>query len=106
MDMDYHKEQVMSEGLEFLGPRGGELAIAFGAGCAAGYAFCVRTIHTMLQRHTDKQHEECVERITNLEKALKIMEERWLYGTSRQMAQMSDSSIRVLGEEKLGGPIT
>lgn len=99
-------------GLDFVGPNGGEIAIAFGTGCAAGYAFCVRTIHKMLQMHSDKQHEECVARIEKLEAEKKrledrvhIIEERWMMGSERQRAQLHDSSVRVLGADKLGGPV-
>lgn len=102
----------MSFGLDFIGPRGGELAIAFATGCGAGYAFCVRTIHKMLQTHSDAAHEECVRRITKLEEEkrelsdrVQLIEERWMMGANRQLAQVHDSSVRVLGAEKLGGPV-
>lgn len=97
---------------DLLGPLGGQLALAFAAGCAAGYAFCVRTIHRMLQLHTEKEHERCMERIAALEKErdrveerLKVVEDRWVSGTQRELAQLHISSVRVLGADKLGGPV-
>lgn len=96
--------------LDFLGSNGGQIAIAFGTGCAAGYAFCVRTIHQMLKTHSEHAHDECIKRIEKLEEEkqkladrLHLIEERWMMGTERQKLQLSDSSIHLLdSQNKLG----
>lgn len=100
----------MGFGVDFGGAHGGELAIAFGTGCAAGYAFCLRTVHKMLQAHADKEHSTCLQRIEKLEndkgkleERVHLLEERLVMGAIRQREQLSDSSIRILGEDKLGG---
>jgi hypothetical protein len=92
-----------------LGPDGGQIAIAFGAGCTAGYAFCIRTVYKMLGKHADKQHADCLEHVESLRadnralnERMTILEDRLYTGTVRQMTQMRESGIRVLGEEKIG----
>lgn len=96
---------------QLLGPLGGQLALAFGAGCAAGYAFCIRTVYKLLNSHHDIQHQAClaaIDRLRSDNEELKqrviVLEDRLYHGTSRQLDQIRDSSIRVLGEHKLGKP--
>lgn len=91
-----------------LGPFGGQLALAFGAGCAAGYAFCVRTVYKLLGSHGDARHADCIKQIEALKDAneelklrVVVLEDRLYSGSNRQMAQMRDSEIRVLGADKL-----
>jgi hypothetical protein len=38
----------------FTGAAGGSLAIAFGAGCAAGYGFAIRTAYRAVKQRLDK----------------------------------------------------
>ena len=38
----------------FTGAGGGSLAIAFGAGCAAGYGFAIRTAYRAVKQRLDK----------------------------------------------------
>ena len=102
----------MSAGLDYLGPVGGQLALAFGAGCIAGYGFCMRTIYKLLQTSSDTRHEDCMKRITDLEadkeelkQRLVIVEDRLFSGTVRQLAQLEESGLRILGADKLGGPV-
>lgn len=87
-----------------LGPMGGELAIAFGAGCAAGYAFCLRTVYKMLKANCDAHIESLQKENTAVRHRLAIAEDRLYQGTSRQMAQIRESEVRVLGANKLGQP--
>jgi hypothetical protein len=87
-----------------LGPFGGQLAIAFGAGCTAGYAFCIRTIYRLLNKHAETQHADCQMQVNMLRERLTILEDRLHSGTMRQMAQMRESEVRVIGEDKLGRP--
>jgi hypothetical protein len=94
---------------DLLGPLGGQLALAFGAGCAAGYAFCLRTVHKMLGEHAQLQYKECLDRVETMQRAndklqerVTTLEERLYSGTARQMAQIRESELRVLGADKLG----
>lgn len=95
---------------DFLGPLGGQLALAFAAGCAAGYAFCMRTLYKMLKDQKKGEHDDCMERIGALEKdkdelkaRVLILEDRLYHGGLRQAQQIRESTVHVLGREKLGG---
>lgn len=86
-----------------LGEHGGQLAIAFGAGCVAGYGFCMRTIYKLLQSHRDKEHDICMDRIQSLEREKEAlsyritqMEDRMFHGQERQLAQIRESSLRII----------
>ena len=88
-----------------LGPSGGQLAIAFGAGCAAGYAFCIRTVYKLLGNHSDSRHNDCMKRIEELASENKklndrivTLEERLYMGSNRQLAQVHESSVKLLDE--------
>lgn len=59
-----------------LGPMGGQLALAFGTGCAAGYAFCLRTVYKLLATHKDDENKTCIERINKLENENNDLRER------------------------------
>ena len=92
---------------QLLGPLGGQLAIAFGAGCASGYAFCLRTVYKLLSVHTDARHNDCMQRIVKLEEEredlkqrITILEDRLYSGHARQMEQMRESTVRIIGEDK------
>lgn len=92
-----------------LGAAGGQLALAFAAGAAAGYGFCLRTVYKMLGAHKDKEHSTCLERIEILEKEknelqvrMSVMEDRYYTGQLRQAAQIRESTAQILGPEKLG----
>lgn len=87
-----------------LGPRGGELALAFGAGCTAGWAFCMRTLYKVLKERRDAEHEEAKARAAVLESELKQTNER-LFGEMRQLSQVRESSFEVLDTDgKFGSP--
>lgn len=92
-----------------LGPQGGQLALAFGTGCAAGYAFCLRTVYKLLASHKDAENKTCMERINllasennDLRERMTVLEDRWYMGSQRQTEQIRQSSVQVLGKEKLG----
>ena len=40
------------------GAAGGQLAMAFGAGCAAGYSFAIRTAYRAVKQRLDKVEED------------------------------------------------
>ncbi|AHE52649.1 hypothetical protein [Sphingomonas sanxanigenens] len=110
-----------------LGPYGGVVAGAFGTGCAAGYAFCVRTILKVSDGRLDefraeiaRERKDCDERISSinddrreerkayegrisrLEKRVFELEDRSYTGQLRQMAQVRQSS-KDMGIIELGG---
>jgi hypothetical protein len=94
---------------KFLGPDGGLLAIAFAAGCTMGYAFCVRTLYKILKEQKATDHDSCLERIAALERdkeelksRLTLLEDRLYHGQARQLEQIRDSSVEILGRHKLG----
>lgn len=95
-----------------LGEHGGQLAVAFGAGCVAGYGFCMRTIYKLLQTRSDAEHQRCLDRIDVLEREkdaleyrMKEVEDRVYMGQLRQLEQIRESSLTILGGEQLGrGP--
>lgn len=94
-----------------LGPIGGQLALAFGVGCATGYAFCLRTVYKLLSKHSGERLSDCVKRIEGLkasnkrlEERIVLLEERLYSGSIRQMSQMRESEVRVLGVDRLGRP--
>lgn len=81
----------------FIGPFGGIVAIAFGAGAAAGWAFASQTVLKLVT----KEREECERRIGLLEARVRELEERYIGGLERQLGQIRQSSVSVLrkGEE-------
>lgn len=88
---------------QFLGAHGGQLALAFGSGCVAGYGFCMRTIYRLLEKHTEKQLTACTDRIEVLENdkkelhaRMQMVEDRLYTGQERQLAQIKLSSGRVM----------
>ena len=89
----------------FLGAHGGQLALAFGSGCVAGYGFCMRTIYKLLETKSEKEHQECLNRIVKLEEEkqdlttrLGIIEDRLFSGQERQLAQIRQSTVHLLPE--------
>ena len=95
---------------QLLGPLGGALAVAFGGGCAAGYTFCIRTVYKLLGDGHAKLHNSCLERVEILEREkhdlaerVRLLEERLYYGHARQLEQVRESTVRVLGADKIGG---
>jgi hypothetical protein len=95
-----------------LGPLGGALGIAFAAGSAAGYAFCVRTVYKLLGEGNNKLYDNCLEHCKQLQdenddlrKRALVLEERLYFGQTRQLEQIRDSSVTILGRDKLAGGI-
>lgn len=98
------------DAIDFLGAHGGQIALAFGAGCVAGYGFCMRTIYQLSQSRSEKEHQRCLDRIMDLEKEkdslltrMKDVEDRVYSGQLRQLEQIRESSVRILGGSNIGG---
>lgn len=78
------------------GPLGGIIAIAYGAGAASGYAFCLRTMYKILKAQADKDEQGCKQRILELTnekndllRQVETLQERLIGGLERQQMQTS-----------------
>lgn len=97
------------------GPLGGILAIAYGAGAASGYAFCLRTMYKILKAQSEKDESECKDRIAKaesevgriqdkceaLQRECDSLKERLIGGTERQLAQVRDSGLKMVEKGKI-----
>lgn len=91
----------------FLGPFGGLIAVAYGAGAASGYAFCLRTMYTVLKSQNDKHEKNCEEEITELKKIIaekdqdiKALNERLIFGVERQRLATHDAGVYLIEKQK------
>lgn len=75
----------------FTGAAGGSLALAFGAGCAAGYGFAIRTAYRAVKQRLDKVEQDQKE-----ERATCRMEIMALQTRQRELEDM------LLGRRALG----
>lgn len=89
-----------------LGPLGGVVALAFAAGAAAGWGFCVATILRVtnkqiarLEKELEQERADCAREIAELKQRLQIVEDRYTTGMERQLGQIRRSSRRILGDE-------
>lgn len=94
------------------GPLGGIIAIAYGAGAASGYAFCLRTMYKILRTQADKDESECKERLLEANKEIerlqekcdtrdgeiRVLNERLIMGIERQRLQANESGLKLLGK--------
>lgn len=99
----------MSGGFEFsqlLGPAGGIISLAYGAGCASGWVFCNSTQLKIANRRIDELHiemlaerAECNRRIQNLEddnrRLARDMRDE-MKGMKAQLKQVRQSSTRII----------
>lgn len=92
-----------------LGPIGGVIALAYAAGAASGYAFCLRTMYKILKIQADKDETECEKRldaadhkIQALEDQVKLLNERLLHGMERQHDQVNRAGIYLLNKKDIG----
>lgn len=112
-----------------LGPVGGLLGLAFGAGATAGWGFAIRTSFRTVKKQLEKVesliederreakqaiaaerddchrrmaalHDECNRRIHNLEARVQEVEDRYMSGMERQALQVRESSIRVIRKNR------
>lgn len=97
--------EVAFSASSLLGPYGGAIGIAFGAGATAGWFFAERTVLKLtrkqvddLKTESDRRDAECNKRITHLENELNDMRERYTMGLERTIAQHRDSSYRMFSE--------
>lgn len=97
------------------GPLGGIIAIAYGAGAASGYAFCLRTMYKILKAQAEKDEKECedrlaaaqrdndrlIERLDTKQIQIDTLNERLIGGMARQADQIRSSGMKLL-ESKRG----
>lgn len=69
----------------FIGAGGGSLAVAFGAGCAAGYGFAIRTAYRAVKQRLDKveadareDQQRCEMKVLRLETRQRELEDMLL----------------------------
>lgn len=86
-----------------LGPLGGIVALAYAAGAASGWGFCVLTVLritnrqiTRLEGELASEKAECARRISALESRVKEVEDRYTHGMERQLGQVRLSSENLL----------
>lgn len=93
----------------FLGPFGGLIAIAYGAGAASGYAFCLRTMYTILKGNSEKTEKGHEDEITELKKAIQerdqqiqVLNDRLVFGLERQQRATHDAGLYLLDKKDSG----
>lgn len=96
---------LIDVGAELLGPHGGALALAFGAGCAATYAFLLTTtIKSLVTQVTEwkgkskEADDRCTEQVSRKEERIRELEHLLLFesiGNNRQRSQLALSETRV-----------
>lgn len=87
----------------FTGSLGGIIAIAWGAGAASGYAFCLRTMYKILREQASKDEVECAARLEELKKEkqdlaeqVESLQRQLIGGLERQLSQTSQSGLALL----------
>ena len=58
--------------MDFTGPVGGALAMAFGAGCAAGYGFCAQVVLSEFRKVWDERSAAMIEQMSKAEEDAKL----------------------------------
>lgn len=79
-----------------LGPIGGLIGLAFGAGASAGWFFAIRTVYKIVT----KERESCEKRVTILEEQVRALNERYTAGMERQLGQIRQSTVRILRDDE------
>lgn len=93
-----------------LGPLGGIVALAYAAGAASGWGFCVLTVLRITNRQitrlegelaqqkaeTAAEKADCARRINSLELRVREVEDRYANGMERQLGQVRQSTSRVI----------
>lgn len=91
-----------------LGPLGGIVALAYAAGAASGWGFCVLTVLRITNRQIARletalaeEKAECARKISALENRVKEVEDRYTHGMERQLGQVRESSNRMLRRDEI-----
>ena len=91
------------DGIDWLGASGGQLAIAFGAGCAACWGFIQTVLVGPLKKQIKELKDECEKRDERSAQRINQLETLLLLhgsGELRQQLQAALSEERVLGDRK------
>lgn len=90
-----------------LGPVGGLIAIAYAAGAASGYAFCLRTMYKILKAQADKDELKCEEevehykkRVAELERECRTLNDRLIFGLERQKEATHNAGVYLLDKKE------
>lgn len=86
----------MFDASQFIGPVGGLLALSYAAGWITAEKR-VRGYIRKLETTNAADQAECNRRITLLEDRCQELEDRSYHGQERQLAQVRESSYRVIG---------
>jgi phosphoenolpyruvate-protein kinase (PTS system EI component) len=91
----------------FLGPIGGLIAIAYGAGTASGYAFCLRTMYQIVKAQSDKNEKNCEHELEELKQKLeqkeaeiRTLNERLIYGLERQKLATHNAGVYLIEKKE------
>lgn len=98
-----------------MGPVGGLLGLAFGAGATAGWQFSQRTMMSMLRKQVDsltsdlaseralrqREKDDCDNRIRQLENRIQTIDDRYTSGLERQLMQVRESSARLIDQGRI-----
>lgn len=91
----------MATSIDFTGPVGGILAIAYGAGAASGWFFCLRTMYKLLADQSKKVEDDCKVQLEEERAEHKLTRERLLLAMDREKAQIHQSLPVIFGRQKL-----
>ena len=90
-----------------LGPLGGIVALAYAAGAASGWGFCMLTILritnkqiTRLEGELATEKAECGRKIAALELRVRDVEDRYTHGMERQLGQIRVSSVQMFERQR------
>lgn len=95
---------------DLLGPTGGVVALAYAAGAASGWGFCVATVlritNRQIRRLEDEVRDEkrarqdekddCDRKIEALAARVREVEDRYTHGMERQLSQVRQSSVALI----------
>lgn len=93
----------MLEFNQFIGPLGGLLSVAFGMGCVAGWGFAMKLMNGRirdLKADVLRERDECHRRVGDLETQVRALNDFMLHGMERQLAQVRESSVRIIPERR------
>lgn len=97
------------------GPLGGIIAIAYGAGAASGYAFCLRTMYKLIKAQAEKDERigdellddakieiaRLVQRCDDKQRTIDHLQERLISGMHRQNEQITQSGLYLIDRDKV-----
>lgn len=90
-----------------LGPLGGIVALAYAAGAASGWGFCVLTVLRITNKQIERletelrdEKKQCADQIAALTLRVKEVEDRYTNGMERQLSQVRQSSVEIIQRQE------